>query len=374
LFGRGAAGEVGAQMKIMGKKKALLVTDEGVVKAGIVKQVEKHVSSVGCSYVTFSKVRANPDTDNVEQALTILRDDKDIDIIISVGGGSCHDCAKAVALVATNGGTVYDYVGADLSRKPMMDMIAVNTTAGTGSDMSRFSIIKDKKSGAKMVICDWHITPTVSINDPLLMCTMPPALTATTGIDALCHAVEAYVCTVRSPITDTCALKAIELIAKNLRQSVANGKDLEARTNMCYAQYLAQMAANSAGIGYVHAMAQALGAYYDLPHGLCVAVLLDKIEDYNVIACPERFVDIARAMGENVNGLPIREAAKKSIFAIKVLLKDTGIPASLKGIGVEKEDLEILVEMTMAEPCRLTNPRQGDNEEVLLLYRNAFEG
>ena len=187
------------------------------------------------------------------------------DFVISLGGGSPHDCAKGIALCATNGGEIADYEGVDRSAKPQLPLVAINTTAGTASEMTRFCIITDETRHIKMAIVDRNVTPILSVNDPELMLAKPKGLTAATGMDALTHAVEAYVSTAATPITDACALKAVELIARHLRTAVAHGDDLNAREQMAYAQFLAGMAFNNASLGYVHAMAHQLGGFYDLP-------------------------------------------------------------------------------------------------------------
>jgi alcohol dehydrogenase len=208
-----------------------------------------------------------------------------------------------------------------------------------------------------MAIVDWRVTPNVAIDDPLLMMGMPPSLTAATGMDALTHAVEAYVSTIATPVTDTCALKSIELISGYLRAAVANGRDLEARDKMCYAQYLAGMAFNNASLGHVHAMAHQLGGFYDLPHGVCNAILLPHVSWFNLIAKMDRFSDIAVAMGENIDGLSTRAAADLALESIKTLSADVGIPSGLKALGVKEEDLRTMAENAQKDACGLTNPR-----------------
>jgi alcohol dehydrogenase len=223
-----------------------------------------------------------------------------------------------------------------------------------------------------MAIVDWRVTPNVAIDDPLLMVGMPPALTAATGMDALTHAVEAYVSTIATPVTDACALKAIALVAENLRAAVANGQDMEARDKMCYAQYLAGMAFNNASLGHVHAMAHQLGGFYDLPHGVCNAILLPHVERFNLIARMDRFADIAVAMGENIEGLSARAAADVALDAIKTLSNDIGIPTGLAELGVKEADLKIMAENAQKDACGLTNPRCPTLDDVVQIYKNAL--
>jgi len=374
LMGAGSVEEIGDQIKKLKGTKALIVTDEVLVEIGIVEQVTDQIEEAGVETVVFDGVQPNPTVGNVEAGLDLL-EAEDCDVVVSVGGGSPHDCAKGIALVATNGGVINDYEGVDQSTKPMMPLIAVNTTAGTASEMTRFCIITDEERHIKMAIVDWRVTPNVAINDPLLMMKKPPALTAATGMDALTHAVEAYVSTEATPVTDSAALMAIELIAKNLRNAVANGDNFEARDNMAYAEFLAGMAFNNASLGYVHAMAHQLGGYYDLPHGVCNAILLPHVERFNLIANPQRLADIAEAMGENIDGLSVREAADKALDAIVTLSEDIGIPqnlSDLEGTEVKKEDFEVLAENAMKDACSLTNPRTATKEEVIGIFDAAF--
>jgi len=254
----------------------------------------------------------------------------------------------------------------------MPPFIAVNTTAGTASEMTRFCIITDTARKVKMAIVDWRVTPTVAINDPLLMAGMPPALTAATGMDALTHAVEAYVSTAATPVTDACALQAITLVADNLRAAVANGADMVARDQMAYAEYLAGMAFNNASLGHVHAMAHQLGGFYDLPHGVCNAILLPHVSKFNLIAKMDRFGDIARAMGENIDGLSKRAAAEVALESIQTLSSDVGIPSGLTELGVKEQDLKIMAENAQKDACGLTNPRCPTLEDVIQIYKNAL--
>jgi alcohol dehydrogenase len=371
LMGIGSYKEIGKQIVTLGGKKPFICTDKGIVDSGIADQVISVIKAdVGVDPVVYDKTQPNPTDVNVHDGLK-LYEDTGCDLILSLGGGSSHDCGKGIGIVATNGGNIRDYEGLDQSTKAMPPFIAVNTTAGTASEMTRFCIITDTSRKVKMAIVDWRVTPNVAIDDPLLMAGMPPSLTAATGMDALTHAVEAYVSTIATPVTDACALKAIELVSKNLRAAVANGEDMVARDNMCYAQYLAGMAFNNASLGHVHAMAHQLGGFYDLPHGVCNAILLPHVERFNMIAKMDRFVDIAKAMGEVVDGLSTRVAAEKALDAIQVLSKDVGIPRGLDELGVKEKDLAIMAENAQKDACGLTNPRCPTLEDVIQIYKNA---
>ena len=372
LMGIGSHKELGNQIKTLGGKKPFVCTDKGITKAGLTDKIVKLIKAeAGVDSVVFDDTIPNPTDKNVHDALEVFKKNG-CDLIVSLGGGSSHDCAKGVGIVATNGGKIHDYEGMDKSTKAMPPFIAVNTTAGTASEMTRFCIITDTSRKVKMAIVDWRVTPNVAINDPLLMAGMPPGLTAATGMDALTHAIEAYVSTIATPVTDACALKAISLIATNLRAAVANGSDMTARDNMAYAEYLAGMAFNNASLGHVHAMAHQLGGFYDLPHGVCNAILLPHVERFNMIAKVSRFVDIAIAMGEPVDGLSDRAAAEVALEAIKTLSADVGIPTGLAQLGVKEEDLRIMAENAQKDACGLTNPRCPKLEDVIEIYRWAL--
>lgn len=372
LMGIGSHKEIVKQIQVLGGKKPFLCTDKGIVSAGIADQIVQLIKKdTGLDVVIFDETVPNPTDKNVHDGLKVFKD-KGCDLIISLGGGSSHDCAKGIGIVATNGGHIRDYEGIDKSTKAMPPFIAINTTAGTASEMTRFCIITNTDTKVKMAIVDWRVTPNVAINDPLLMMGMPPALTAATGMDALTHAVEAYVSTIATPVTDACALKAIELISKNLRAAVANGADVEARDNMAYAEYLAGMAFNNASLGHVHAMAHQLGGFYDLPHGVCNAILLPHVERFNMIAKMDRFADIAVAMGENISGLSPRAAAEKALEAIVTLSQDVGIPRGLAELGVKEQDIPIMAQNAQKDACGLTNPRCPTLEDVIQIYKNAL--
>ncbi len=374
LMGAGAAKSIGDQIKKLKGSKALIVTDKILVEIGIVGEVKEYIEKAGVEVVVFDGVQPNPTVSNVNAGLKKLKE-SNCDVVVSVGGGSSHDCAKGIALVASNGGSIKDYEGIDQSTKTKMPLVSLNTTAGTASEMTRFCIITDEERLVKMAIVDWRVTPNVSINDPILMMKKPPALTASTGMDALTHAVEAYVSTDATPVTDSAALMAIKLVSENLRNAVANGDNFAARDNMAYAQFLAGMAFNNASLGYVHAMAHQLGGFYDLPHGVCNAILLPHVEEYNLIADPKRLSDIAEAMGENIEGLSVRDAADKALEAIVTLSKDIGIPQNLRdldGTEVKEKDFVTLAENAMNDACSLTNPRKATKEEIINIFAEAF--
>lgn len=354
-----------------GFAKALIVTDSGLAKAGVAQRIAEQLAVRDIDSVVFDGAKPNPSIGNVEQGLAMLQRER-CDFVISLGGGSPHDCAKGIALCATNGGHISDYEGVDRSAKPQLPLIAINTTAGTASEMTRFCIITDEARHVKMAIVDRNVTPLLSVNDPALMVGMPKGLTAATGMDALTHAIEAYVSTAATPITDACALKAIELISRNLRQVVANGHDLTARENMAYAQFLAGMAFNNASLGFVHAMAHQLGGFYDLPHGVCNAVLLPHVQRFNAAVSAVRLRDVARAMGVPVDGLNAGQGAEAAIRAIVQLSDDIEIPPGLEVLGARVEDVPTLAANALKDACGLTNPRPASQVEIEAIFKAAF--
>ena len=371
VLGQGAIDDAIGDIQSLGFKNALIVTDKPLVDIGIAGDVAEKLSTAGIVSVIFDGVQPNPTVGNVEAGLKLLHENQ-CDFVISLGGGSPHDCAKGIALVASNGGSIKDYEGVDKSAKPMMPLVAINTTAGTASEMTRFCIITDETRHIKMAIVDKHTTPVMSVNDPELMLKKPPFLTAATGMDALTHAVEAYVSIAANPITDACAIKSIELIQAYLAKAVKNGQDIDAREQMAYAQFLAGMAFNNASLGYVHAMAHQLGGMYDLPHGVCNALLLPYVQEYNAQVSAARLRDVAKAMDIDVNNMTEEQGAEAAISAIKDLAKAVGIPASLTELGVKAADIPTLSENALKDACGFTNPKQATHEEICQIFTNAL--
>ena len=371
LMGSGCLQEAASAVESYGFKKALIVTDAPLVKLGMVAQVTELLAQHQVTSVVYDEVKPNPNVDNVEHGLAVLQEHQ-CDCVISLGGGSPHDCAKAIALVATNGGAITDYEGVDQSAKPQLPLIAINTTAGTASEMTRFCIITDDRRHVKMAIVDKHTTPILSVNDPDLMLGMPAALTAATGMDALTHAIEAYVSTAATPITDACALQAITLISQYLRSAVSDGSNGEARDRMAYAQFMAGMAFNNASLGYVHAMAHQLGGFYDLPHGVCNAILLPHVQSFNAKVAAPRLRQVASAMGCDVQDKTDEQGAELCIAAIRKLAADVNIPAGVAELGMQEKDIPTLAENAMKDACGLTNPIQPSFDEVCQLFKQAM--
>ncbi|BDU80943.1 MAG: L-threonine dehydrogenase [Clostridium perfringens] len=371
LMGADCLKDAGDQVGELGFKKALIVTDKVLGQIGIVKKVTDVLDNKNIEYAIYDETKPNPTVKNVNDGLALLKE-KECDFVISLGGGSAHDCAKGIALLATNGGEIKDYEGVDKSKKPQLPMVGINTTAGTGSEMTLFAIITDEERHIKMALVDKHLTPIIAVNDPMLMLAMPKSLTAATGMDALTHAIEAYVSTSATPITDACAEKAIELISNYLVNAVENGQDVEARDMMAYAEYLAGMAFNNASLGYVHAMAHQLGGFYNLPHGVCNAILLPHVQEYNKSTSASRLAKIAKIMGGNIEGLTDEQGADLCIDMIKSLSQTIGIPEGLGVLVVKESDFETLATNALNDACSLTNPRKGNLEEVIAIFKKAM--
>ncbi|MEZ7829458.1 MAG: iron-containing alcohol dehydrogenase [Brachymonas denitrificans] len=367
IIGPGALDEALQIVGKMGFRKALIVTDPGLSKIGVANTVSDKLAAQGIPATVFDGAQPNPTVSNVNAGLEALKTAQ-ADLVVSLGGGSSHDCAKGIALVAANGGKIEDYEGVDKSAKPQLPLLAVNTTAGTASEMTRFTIITDETRHVKMAIVDKHVTPFLSVNDSGMMEGMPAALTAATGMDALTHAVESYVSTAATPLTDACAVKAIELIARYLPTAVSEPNNQEAREKMAYAQFLAGMAFNNASLGYVHAMAHQLGGFYDLPHGVCNALLLPHVEAFNMGAASGKLNEVGAILQANNPQL----AGLDPVAAIKKLADIVGIPKSLEELGVKREDFDVLAENALKDVCGLTNPVQASHAEIVGIFAAAF--
>ncbi|MGL4741837.1 MAG: iron-containing alcohol dehydrogenase [Sarcina sp.] len=371
LMGAGSLNDLSVEIKDLHLKKALIVTDKVLREVGIADKLTKVLDETGVSYVIYDGVMPNPTVQSVNAGLKMLKAEN-CDFVVALGGGSAHDCSKGIALLATNGGKIEDYEGANMVKKPIMPLICVNTTAGTASEMTLFAIITNEETHVKMALVDKNLTPTVAVNDSLLMLDMPKSLTAATGMDALTHAIEAYVSTAATPITDACAEKAIILIAKYLAKAVKDGHDEESREKMAYAEYLAGMAFNNASLGYVHAIAHQLGGFYNLPHGVCNAILLPHVQEFNAKVAAGRLKEVAKLMGVNIEGMTDQDGSAACIKAIKDLSATVGIPAGIGELGAKKEDFETLTRNALKDVCGLTNPRKATNEDIMGILESAF--
>ncbi len=371
LVGPNALAELKDELASRGFNKALFVTDGMLVKIGVAEKVEDVLKGAGLDYVTYSGVKQNPNVENVNEGLALLKEN-DCDCIITLGGGSPQDCGKAIGILATNGGSIEKYEGIHVSKKKSLPIIAINTTAGTASEITINYVITDTKRKVKMVMVDKNCLVDIAVNDSMLMLNKPAALTAATGMDALTHAVEAYVTVGAFEWSDTLALKAIELIGSSLRDAVKDGKNVEARTKMAWGQFIAGQAFSNCGLGYVHSMAHQLGGTYDLPHGVCNAILLPYVEEFNAPVCGDKFRDVAEALGVDTTGMSVQEANKAAIAAIKKLSADVGIPSGLKELGVKEDDFELMAKNALADICAGGNPKEVTLEDTIEIFKSAL--
>ena len=375
FFGPGVIAKIGDRAKMLNMHKPLIVTTEGLSKIdnGPVKQTIASLEKAGVDYAVFTGAEPNPKIRNV-QAGKKMYQDENCDSIITVGGGSAHDCGKGIGIVLTNGDDISKLAGIETLKNPLPPLMAVNTTAGTGSELTRHAVITNEKTHLKFVVVSWRNIPLVSFNDPMLMLDIPKNITAATGCDAFVQAIAPYVSVDHNPITDSQCKEAIQLIQTALPEVVANGHNIEARTKMVEAEMLAGMAFNNANLGYVHAMAHQLGGQYDAPHGVCCALLLTTVEEYNLIACPERFAELAKVMGFDTTGLTLYEAAQKSIDGMREMCRLVGIPSSIKEIGAKPEDFEMMAKNALKDGNAFSNPRKGTVEDIVKLYQKAYDG
>lgn len=375
LFGPGSLNMLKEEIKNRKLGCALIVTDKPLIKAGVVACVEKVLSGAGVSCTLFDEVIPNPTVEIVNSGLESCRK-ACADFLVAIGGGSSIDTAKAIGILATNGGPVEKYEGINKSAKRSLPIAAVNTTAGTGSEVTSFYVITDTKRHSKMVMVDSNCMVGIAVNDPELMVSMPKSLTAATGMDALTHALEAYLSKNASPLTDKDALWAIQTIRKYLPRACEKGDDMEARSMMAYAEYTAGMAFSNGGLGMVHAMAHPLGGLFNLPHGLCNAMLLPYVMEYNANdkEVQKRFKDIAAAMGiKGANWMVPYRAALEVTADIRRLLKQLCIPAKLSELGVKEQDIENMAQYALNDVCMATNPRNPSLQDVVSVYHKAYK-
>lgn len=368
------AGAIGDMVKLVAGKnwgKALVVTDGQLVKMGLLDSLFTALDVHQLSYELFDEVFPNPTEELVQKGFVAYRA-ADCDYIIAFGGGSPIDTAKAVKILTANPGPSTAYSGVGKVVNAGVPLVAINTTAGTAAEMTSNAVIIDSQRQVKEVIIDSNIIPDIAVDDASVMLDIPASVTAATGMDALTHAVEAYVSVGAHPLTDANALEAIRLISTWLPKAVDDGHNLEAREMMAYGQYLAGMAFNSAGLGLVHALAHQPGATHNLPHGVCNAILLPIIEAFNRPQAVARFAQVASAMGVNIHGMNEDQASHKAIEAIRALSARVGIPSGFSQLGVKSSDIEGWLDKALTDPCAPCNPRTATREEVRELYLEAL--
>ncbi len=374
ITGSGASEQVGEEIQKLKGQKGLIVTDQVLVKLGALDGVKQALQRSGVPFAVFDAISTEPTADFVREGGKVYRENR-CDFLLAFGGGSAIDTAKAIAVMATNTGSITDYQGLGKIPQKGAPLIAVPTTAGTGSEVTPFTIITDTKRDVKMLVGSPFLTPDVAIVDPLLTLSMPWSLTAATGIDALTHAIEAYVSVKAQPMSDIFCLSAIELIAGNLKQAWTEGSTIEAREKTMLGALQAGIAFGNSSVALVHGMARPIGAYFHVPHGASNAALLGVVMEFSLSGNPARYARIAQAMGEDISGRDDMAAARRGVAAVQRLIKDIKV-SSLRELGVDREKLEELAprmaEDALASGSPANNPRPVTKEEIIELYKLAY--
>ncbi len=370
VFGIGAINDIGPEVDGLNKKRAVIITDEGLAATGIIDRI-KELLGKRCVGI-FSEVKPDTGVYIIDRGVKYAKG-LDADILISVGGGSSIDTAKAMAILLTEGGRLEDYQGWQILKRPLIPHIAVPTTAGTGSEVTYVAVVKEHDRGIKLVFGDNHLIPNTAILDPELTINLPPDITASTGMDALSHAIESMHSLQRQPMTDGLALQAIRMIFNYLSVCVENGKDIAARGQMQIAATMAGIAFSNAQLGIVHAMAHAVGARFGVPHGVANAILLPYGMEYNMDICGDEYAMIAEAAGIDIHKKTKREAAEMAVFAVKRLTEEIGLPTRLRDVNVTKDGFAACAENAMADPSIVYNPRTpSGTEDILKLLEKAW--
>ena len=371
VFGVGAIHLAGQYAKNFGASKVLVVTDAGIIKAGWVGRVCASLDQYNLDYEIFASVTCNPRENEVMAGAELYRS-RNCDTIVAVGGGSAMDCAKGIGVVSSNNRNIMEFEGVDQIKAPMPPMICVPTTAGTSADVSQFVVITSEAEKRKFAIVSKAVVPDVSLVDPQTSATMDERITACTGMDALSHAIEAYVSTGQSPLTDSHALQAIELIMQNLHACIEEPQNLAKREKVMLGSLQAGLAFSNASLGAVHALSHSLGGFLDLPHGECNALLLEHVAAFNYQACPERFMQVAKAMGLDLNVMNKDEIKIAIMDRLRHFREKAGIKASLASRGVKLSDIPILSRQALNDVCIVTNPRVLNQRDIEVIYEEAF--
>jgi len=374
IFGCDAAKSVGSGIKLIDKKKALIVTDKTMAKIGNLKIIQDSLDGENIGYEVYDEVLQEPVFEYVDEGLDLFRK-SGCDVIVGLGGGSPIDTAKAISAMLTNKGHILDYMGLNKLKKPGVPVIAIPTTSGTGSEVSRFSILTDAKNNIKYFTGSPYLMPHAALVDPLMTLSMPQSVTAATGMDALCHAVEGYVSVKANPMSDIFNQAAIKLLSQNLRMAYADGRNIEARSNTMLGAMYAGVSLGMASVTLVHAMSRPIGANFHTAHGSTNAALLSTVTEFSVIGNPKRYAEIAELMGEQVSGLSTMAAAKKAVSAIVSMCDDLKIP-KLREMGIDKavmmELAPKMAEAAIASGSPANNPRQATAQEIVELYEKAY--
>jgi len=371
ISGEGAIHDAIARIASQGIKSVLLLSDQILASLDIFKQVEAELKNAGISYSVFTEIEPNPSVETVDKAFAEYAANKP-GALIALGGGSVIDTAKAVRILSVNPAPIQAYEGVHHEAKEGVTLVAIATTSGTAAEVTSNAVITDHARKVKMVIISHATIPDIAVNDPSALKSMPARTTAATGMDALTHAIEAYVTPGAHTVTDHSALESIRVITEWLPKAYDNGNDLQAREMMAHGQFLAGMAFNSAGLGAVHALAHQPGATHNLPHGVCNAILLPVVEEFNRSGAVSRFARIAVAMGVEPCGQNDEALSVKAIEAIRTLSKRVGIPASLGELGIKESDVDGWIDAALNDPCMPGNPRKLSADDVRALYRAAI--
>ncbi len=370
-FQPGSIKKLGEEVKTLRGRKILLVTDKGVRNSGILTKAIESLEKEGLSYVVFDEVEPNPSLETAQKGYALLKE-KGCDILAAVGGGSPMDTAKAIGIQATNPEPLLKYEGFNKVVNPLPPLIAVPTTAGTGSEVTGASVITDRTRKYKTPIRSPFLIPRVALLDPEVLATLPPLVLASTGMDALTHAYETFVSTLTNPISQALAYDSMRLIGKYLRALYANPDNREAQGHMMLASTMAGMAFFNGRLGMVHALAHPLGGVFDTPHGMANAILLPHCMDFSRMAAPGLFARIAEALGKDIQGLTVEEASRKAAEAVREILVDTRIPTSLREVGAKKEGFETMAKDGVASGIHLSNPRRITLEDMVAIYQAAY--
>lgn len=372
-FGPGARAVLPEEIRRLGLSKAFVATDKELLRFGVADKVLQVLDRASIPYEVFSDIKPNPTVANVQAGVAAFAA-SGADFILAIGGGSSIDTAKAVGIITANPefADVVSLEGVADTRRKSVPVIALPTTAGTAAEVTINYVITDEKNQKKMVCVDPNDIPAIAIVDAELMYTLPKGLTASTGLDALTHAIEGFITKGAWEMSDMFEIKAIEMIARHLEKAVADPSDAEARNGMAVAQYIAGMAFSNVGLGVVHGMAHPLGAIFDIPHGVANALLLPVVMEFNAPAAPDKYVEIARALGVLAPGMSREEAAAAAVDAVRALSVRVGIPQHLTELGIREEHLDRLAEAAAADVCTPGNPREVDKNTILQLYRKAL--
>jgi len=372
LFGLGAVEKTGPEAQLLKAKKVLIITDTGVIQAGLLEGVEKSLRSAGLPFVIFDGVEPDPRIEVVEKSVEKAKKEG-INLIIGFGGGSSLDIAKVTSIMITNPGKIDSFFGIDLVPNPGVPVILIPTTAGTGSEVTPIAILSDTKEKLKKGIVSSYLFPEVAIVDPKLTIGLPPSVTAFTGMDALTHAIEAFYSINATDLSDLLAFRAMELLSKNIRMAFAHGENLVARSNVMEGSLLAGIAFANAGVGAVHAFAYPLGGEFHLAHGLTNTLMLPYVMRYNIMGCPSKFAQMAKAFGERVEGISELVGAEIAVRFVERLSDDLRVPRRLRDVDIPEDAIPRLAEAAMKVTRLLANnPRKMTLEDAITIYKSAY--